>query len=80
MKRVDCVIAYIKAETSKEGEYEKSFKSYLNYELYIFLGLIFNFRCFNRPVTVAERPKACTVFARSEARIVGSNRTQGMDV
>jgi hypothetical protein len=27
-----------------------------------------------------ERSKACTVFARSEAGIVGSNPTQGMDV
>jgi hypothetical protein len=32
------------------------------------------------PVTVAERSKACTVFARSEAGIVASNPTQGMDV
>jgi hypothetical protein len=32
------------------------------------------------PVMVAERSKACTVFARSEAGIVGSNSTQGMDV
>jgi hypothetical protein len=32
------------------------------------------------PVTVAERSKACTVFARSEAGIVSSNPTQGMDV
>jgi hypothetical protein len=32
------------------------------------------------PVTVVERSDACTVFARSEAGIVGSNRTQGMDV
>jgi hypothetical protein len=32
------------------------------------------------PVTVAERSKAYTVFARSEARNVGSNPTQGMDV
>jgi hypothetical protein len=32
------------------------------------------------PVTVAERSKACTVFARSEPGIVGSNHTQGMDV
>jgi hypothetical protein len=31
------------------------------------------------PVTVAERSKACTVFARSEAGIVGSNPTQGVD-
>jgi hypothetical protein len=33
-----------------------------------------------KPVTVAERSKPCTVFARSEAVIVGSNPTQGMDV
>jgi hypothetical protein len=32
------------------------------------------------PVTVAERSKACTVFARSEPGIVGWNSTQGMDV
>jgi hypothetical protein len=32
------------------------------------------------PVTVAEPSKACTAFARSEAGIVGSNSTQGMDV
>jgi hypothetical protein len=32
------------------------------------------------PVTVAERSKACTVVARSEAGIAGSNPTQGMDV
>jgi hypothetical protein len=32
------------------------------------------------PVTVAERSKACTVFARSEVGTKGSNTTQGMDV
>jgi hypothetical protein len=32
------------------------------------------------PVAVAERSKACTVFARSEAGIVGSNPTKGTDV
>jgi hypothetical protein len=32
------------------------------------------------PVTVAERSKPSTVFARSEAGIVGSNPTQGMGV
>jgi hypothetical protein len=32
------------------------------------------------PVTVAEQFKACTVFGRSEAGIVGSNPTQGIDV
>jgi hypothetical protein len=31
-------------------------------------------------VTVAVRSKTCTVFARSEAVIVGSNPTQSMDV
>jgi hypothetical protein len=31
-------------------------------------------------VTVAERSRACIVFARSEAGTVGSNPTQGMDV
>jgi hypothetical protein len=33
-----------------------------------------------KPVTVAERCKACTFFAHSEAGIVGSNPKQGMDV
>jgi hypothetical protein len=33
-----------------------------------------------QPVTVAEMSKACTVFARSEAVIVGSNPIEGMDV
>jgi hypothetical protein len=32
------------------------------------------------PDTVTERSKECTVFARSEIGIVGSNQTQGMDV
>jgi hypothetical protein len=32
------------------------------------------------PVTVAELSKACSVFTRSEAGIVGSNSTQGMGV
>jgi hypothetical protein len=32
------------------------------------------------PVMVAERSKASIVFARSEAGIVGSNPTQGMNV
>jgi hypothetical protein len=32
------------------------------------------------PVTVAERPKARTIFARSEAGILGWNHTQDMDV
>jgi hypothetical protein len=32
------------------------------------------------PVTVAERCKSCTIFARSEAGIVGSNPTQSKNV
>jgi hypothetical protein len=32
------------------------------------------------PVTVAGRSETCTVFVRSEAMIVVSNPTQGMDV
>jgi hypothetical protein len=32
------------------------------------------------PETVAEQSKASTVFARSEAGIVGSNPTKGMGV
>jgi hypothetical protein len=32
------------------------------------------------PATGAARSKAWTVFARSDAGIVGSNPTQGMDV
>jgi hypothetical protein len=35
---------------------------------------------YGQPVTVAERSKACTVFACSEAGIVGSNPTEVMDV
>jgi hypothetical protein len=31
-------------------------------------------------ILLAERSKACTLFARSEAGIVGSNRIKGMDV
>jgi hypothetical protein len=33
-----------------------------------------------KPITVAERSKAWTVFARSNAGIVGSNLTEGKDV
>jgi hypothetical protein len=36
--------------------------------------------CEEAPVTVASLSKASTVFARSDAGIVGSNPTQGMDV
>jgi hypothetical protein len=33
-----------------------------------------------QPITVAERSKAWTVFARSDAGIEGSNPIQGMDI
>jgi hypothetical protein len=32
------------------------------------------------PVAVAERSKACTLFARSEAGIAGSNPTESMNI
>jgi hypothetical protein len=48
----------------------------LIYKLCSFIG---NVRVYV-PVTVAERSEAYTVFARSEAGIVVSNPTQGMDV
>jgi hypothetical protein len=32
------------------------------------------------PVTVVPRPKAQTAFARSDAGIVGSNPTEGMNI
>jgi hypothetical protein len=41
-----------------------------------FIQIIFR----NSPVTVAQQSKACIVFDRSEAGIMGSNPTQGMDV
>jgi hypothetical protein len=47
---------------------------------YILEGRILHNYCFERPVTVAEQSTACTVFAVLEARTVGSNHTQGMDV
>jgi hypothetical protein len=34
----------------------------------------------SQPIAVAARSKARTVFSRSNAGIVGSNPTQGMDV
>jgi hypothetical protein len=41
---------------------------------------VHNSNAVSSPVTVAERSEACTAFARSEAGIVVSNRTHGMDV
>jgi hypothetical protein len=49
-----------------------------NYANYLELNIIPEFSA--RPVTVTERSKACTVFALSEAGIVGLNPTQGTDV
>jgi hypothetical protein len=63
-------------------------KEYMTLHIYIshlascILKLIpdFNSIIIFQPVTVAERSKACSVFARSEAVTVVSNPTQGMDV
>jgi hypothetical protein len=46
------------------------------------LSISSNFKAYEAygPVTVTARSKAWTVFARSNAGIVGSNPTQGMDV
>jgi hypothetical protein len=51
----------------------------LNFES-IFSSYIFQQQTIKEPVTVAERSKACTVFAFSEAAIVGSNPPHGRDV
>jgi hypothetical protein len=47
-------------------------KIYASYEFSLVIHVL--------SVTVAEPSKACTVFTRSEAGIMGSNLTQGMDV
>jgi hypothetical protein len=48
--------------------------------MYFFINLNYLEIIHEGPVTVAERSKTCTLFARSEAGIVGSNHIQGMDV
>jgi hypothetical protein len=48
--------------------------------IYEVVSCILDSYSFSMPVTVAERSRACNVFARSEAEIVVSNPTQGMDV
>jgi hypothetical protein len=45
-----------------------------------YCNLFYGILSFNTPVRVTERSKTFTVFARSEAGIVGSNPTHGMDV
>jgi hypothetical protein len=50
-----------------------------NSPLIFFLKKINNHKK-GKPVTVAERCNAYTVFALSEAGIMGSNPTQGMNV
>jgi hypothetical protein len=52
---------------------EWRYSSVARKKIYIFIHT-------TRPITVAELSKACTVFARSEAAIMGSNPTEGMDV
>jgi hypothetical protein len=47
---------------------------------FVFLGALFNYACIvGMPNTVAARSKAWSVFARSNAGIVGLNSTQGMN-
>jgi hypothetical protein len=49
-------------------------------EIQKFIGGTIDTQIYRQPITVAVRSKAGTVFARSNAGIVGSNPTQGMDV
>jgi hypothetical protein len=57
-----------------------------SYKFYFFTSIIliqrFKLRLFKlkEPVTVAARCKACTVFALSEAEIMGLNPIKGMNV
>jgi hypothetical protein len=54
-----------------------------NMSHYTFLNIFYDYDIatwFHRPVTVDAHSKAWTVFARSNAGIVGSNPTQGTDV
>jgi hypothetical protein len=51
-------------------------QSGISFIAHVFLCLLNS----DEPVTVAVRSMACTVFARSDAGIVDSNPTQGMDV
>jgi hypothetical protein len=60
----------------EQMQVHKLFFSYVDLIGLRILRVIFDFK----PVTVAERSKAWTVFSRSDAGIVGSNTTQGMDV
>jgi hypothetical protein len=52
----------------------------LIYNRHKLLDLISSGYSTHMSVTVDERSKACTVLARSEPGIVGSNPNQGMDV
>jgi hypothetical protein len=53
---------------------------YVETDMY-FLNCKFEvFSAVNRPITVAERSEAWTVFARSNTAILSSNPTRGMDV
>jgi hypothetical protein len=77
IKYAEIVQPYFKEKVGNLQNYKCSFSflrpepSVLNY----WLKRISTFYGNAMPVTVAERSKACTVFARSEAGIVGSNPT-----
>jgi hypothetical protein len=68
------IILYEYLNTSCKCQFRILYRSILLLITYLFLLLI------SRPITVAARFEARTVFAISNARIVFSNPTQGMDV
>jgi hypothetical protein len=65
----------VNEEVEESGQEMLGKREYVNR-----LSSIFIMISVSLPVTVAERSRACTVFARSEAGIVGSNPKQGMNI
>jgi hypothetical protein len=64
---------------SKTRSYFSRHRFYTDVDGEVFAHLI-EYCTHLKPVAIPEGSKACTVFACSEAGIVGSNPTQGMDV
>jgi hypothetical protein len=70
---------FIAREDTIVWPFHESFSSHIyEYNLLNIFSLILGY-IIPSPVTVAERSKTYTVFARSEAGILGSNPTQDMD-
>jgi hypothetical protein len=65
---------------SVENKNTRNFELNGLFPLFSKLLTIFQTKLLNWPITVAARPKACNVLARSNAWILGSNPTQGMYV